>query len=101
MKYDFSDLALRESNAVAAFINSRRPGSGDRYLRDLRMLVERLCRLPRICERLRNSHGREVRRAYLYRFKYIVDYQVFDDKILVLAITYALRKRTPWRKRMI
>lgn len=46
-----------------------------------------------------NATDREIRRANLQRFKYLVIYEVANDSPLVLAVMHASRQPDAWRRR--
>ena len=80
---------------AVAFYESRSPGLGDRFVRELERIAAIVCEHPR---RFRCFQG-EARRAWLRRFPFAIVYRVDEDLVVVLGCFHARRNPVRVRKR--
>jgi plasmid stabilization system protein ParE len=71
-------------------------GLGGRFVARVREVLERIEAMPEL-------HGvvwRDVRAARLKRFRYVVYYVVFPDRVDVLAVIHGARDASAWQLRV-
>jgi plasmid stabilization system protein ParE len=77
------------------WLEQAQSGLGGRFIEQLREVFERLESMPEI-------HGivwRDVRAVRLKRFRYVVYYTVFTDRVEVLAVLHGSRHESAWQSR--
>jgi toxin ParE1/3/4 len=73
-------------------------GTGRRFFRHVRDMLDRLADQPRLYGRVDPPiHEREVREAPLTPFDYRLVYEVRPDEILVIAVAHNRRLPNYWR----
>ena len=73
-----------------------RPGLGKRFIARLREVLDRIAWMPEMC----GVVWQDVRAVKLRRFRYVVYYVVFADRVEVLAILHGSRDVSAWRSRV-
>jgi len=88
----YAEADIRES-----FENfeSIRPGLGDRFVARVRELLERIEFMPLLF----GVVWQDVRAARLRKFRHIVYYVVFADRVEVLAVMHGSRDDPAWQSR--
>jgi hypothetical protein len=77
------------------------PGTGRRFFRHVRDMLDRLVQQPRLYGYVDPPvRGREVREAPLKPFDFRLVYEVRPDEILVIAIAHNRRMPNYWRGRL-
>jgi len=93
MKVVYSRLALAELDEILSYIRSRSPAGARRVEVRLRQVVDRIAEHPEGAEQVADAPG--VHRAPLIRYPYVVYYEVFQGRVVVLRILHGSRRR-PW-----
>jgi len=88
-----AEADLREIRATYEAI---RPGLGERFVARLQEALERIELTPE----LSGVIWRDVRAARLRRFRHVVYYVVFADRVEVLAVMHGARDAAAWRSRV-
>ncbi|MCE9533672.1 MAG: type II toxin-antitoxin system RelE/ParE family toxin [Planctomycetes bacterium] len=73
-----------------------RPGLGERFASRVREVLERIEFMPAMYGVI----WQDVHAARLNRFRQVVYYVVFDDRIEVLAIMHGARDASAWQSRV-
>lgn len=73
-----------------------RPGLGDKFLFRVREVLERIEAMPE----LYGVVWQDVRAARLRRFRHVVYYVVFADRVEVLAMIHGARDASVWQRRV-
>ena len=81
---------------IRAELEAIREGLGDRFAARLGELLERIESMPGIYGVL----WRDVRAARVKRFRYLVYYVEFPDRVEVLAIMHGARDASAWKRRI-
>jgi plasmid stabilization system protein ParE len=71
------------------------PGLGNRFVAQVQEILVRLESMPEIY----GIVWQDVRAARLKKFRHIVYYVVFDDRVEVLAVMHGARNRSAWQRR--
>ena len=77
-------------------LNQARPGSGARFVAQLRRVLERIEALP-------ESAGvvwQDVRAVRVKKFRYVVYYVVLADRVEVIAVFHGSQDATGWQSRV-
>lgn len=82
----------RDIQSVFDWYESQQPGLGDEFLASLRERLETICKFPESSPML----YRDVRRAVVSRFPYVVFYVVRPTRIAVLAVLHQSRNPEVW-----
>jgi len=93
MKVVFTDGALRDLDAILAFIASKYPAISIAFEGRLASVMRRLGRWPNSAAQVEQRPG--VRVIPLVRYPYKIFYRVTDDAVEILHIHHAAR-REPW-----
>jgi len=96
MTYDFHPEARLEYREAAAFYESRRPGLGAAFTREVEAAINRILEAP---DRWRTIE-QDVRRCLTHTFPYGILYTVEEDSILIVAVAHGSRKPGYWRERL-
>jgi plasmid stabilization system protein ParE len=93
--------AEAELAAAAAWYDDQRPGLGDDLLEEVDVACEALRTGPNAWPRWPDAPPREppIRRFLLRRFPFALAYQVFADRIVVLAVAHTSRAPMYWASR--
>jgi plasmid stabilization system protein ParE len=93
--------AVEDASEAAAYLASKHPAAASAFKQALRRALEEIERSPRRFSRLEtNDTEREIRRAILWRFHYLVIYEIVGDSPSVLAVAHASREPDSWRSRL-
>jgi plasmid stabilization system protein ParE len=100
MKVRVLDEADAEAIEAANWYEGRCPGLGHDFRAELKLAFDQIRNNPRrfALMEYRSLEG-EVRRAILDRFPYLVVFEVFENEILVLAVSHAKRDQSYWESR--
>ncbi|MGH7171079.1 MAG: type II toxin-antitoxin system RelE/ParE family toxin [Gemmataceae bacterium] len=71
-------------------------GLGDRFVEGVREVLERIEAMPEIY----GVVWQDVRAVRLKKFRYVVYYVVFDDRVEVLAVLHGSRDASAWHSRV-
>jgi plasmid stabilization system protein ParE len=96
MTYAFHPEARLEYIDAAAFYESRRPGLGAAFSREIEATIDRILEAPERCRVIEQ----DVRRCLTHTFPYGILYTVEDDSILIVAIAHGSRKPGYWNQRI-
>jgi plasmid stabilization system protein ParE len=90
-----------ELTDAAAWYDARREGLGDELLRVVFDALNVILEAPEAWPRWPDAPGRipPVRRVVLPRFPYAIAYQVYADRVVVLAPAHGRRKPLYWVER--
>lgn len=91
-KLSFNRLAERELAEAVEYYDEESPGLGERFLEEVRHSTLLLQRYPYAAPKVLGS----TRRFVLPLFSYSLLYQVFDDRIRVLAVAHQKRHPRYW-----
>lgn len=87
--------AERDIQSTFEWYESKRPGLGDEFLVSLRERLETVQRSPELYPVL----YRNVRRAIVSRFPYVVFYVAQPTRVAVLAVLHQSRNPAIWPRR--
>ena len=87
-----AELDIRDTRASYELI---RIGLGDRFVSRVREVLERIEFMPEIY----GIVWEDVRAARLKRFRHVVYYIVFSDRVEVLAVLHGARDTSTWQGR--
>src|SRR5436309_1914202 len=82
--------------AAHAYLEQVRTGLGDRFVARVREVLERIEAMPELYGRV----WQDVRAARLRKFRHLVYYVVFADRVEVLAVLHGSRDASAWRSRV-
>jgi plasmid stabilization system protein ParE len=88
--------ALSDLADAAARYDGQRPGLGRDFVAEARQLFELIVERPAQFR----AAGKDVRRAQLSRFPYVVYFLVHPKEILILAVVHKRRHPDTWRQRL-
>ncbi len=92
--------AFADIERATTYFAAHAPAVEGAFANLLRKTLSQIASSPRRFSRLEtNATDREIRRAVLRRFKYLVIYEVIGDVPLVLAVMHASRQPDVWRDR--
>jgi plasmid stabilization system protein ParE len=91
----FLPEALDDIDAAYAIYEQRSAGSGDQFLKTLRLLLEGIADNPGLYATI----SRQVRAAPLRRFPQVVYYRDETSRILIIAVQHGRRSSRAWRGR--
>jgi plasmid stabilization system protein ParE len=94
--------AKAEANEAVRWYEDRREGLGDRFLTALYAAFDDLAADPRRMSLLETDElsGREIRRARVAKFPYIVIFEVAESEIRVVAVAHTSRRPDYWIDRL-
>lgn len=84
--------AAFEMDAAFAWYEDRQPGLGTEFLRACEATFTTVARLPQAYRIVRPG----VHRALLRRFPYMVFFQAFEDRIVVLGVVHVRQSPDVW-----
>ncbi len=87
-----AEADIREARAT---LSSIRPRLGDQFASRLREVLERIEAFPE----LYGLVWQDVRAARLKRFRYVVYFVTFADRVEVLAVMHGARDASAWQSR--
>ena len=89
MRYEIQVRRAAELDIAEAQVwyESQQSGLGGEFRTEISRVFDRLAETPLIYQRVH----RDVRRAIVHRFPYLIWYRVIDETVIVLACTYAGR----------
>ena len=87
--------AERDIQSAYDWYESQEPGVGERFLEAVRKRLEMIREFPESCPII----YRDVRRAVVSRFPYLIFYVVRRTRIAVLAVLHASRSPATWPRR--
>ena len=96
MRYAFHPEARVEYREAAKFYESRRPGLGGAFTREIELLIGKILQAP---DRWRFVEE-DVRRCVARIFPYAILYTVEPDFVLILAVAHCSREPGYWRQRL-
>ena len=82
--------------AARAWYDQQRPGLGDDFSDAAEELLDRIAATPKLYP----ATLKDVRRAKLRRFPYIVYYRMLADCVEVIAIVHGSRNSQTWQDRV-
>lgn len=77
-------------------LEQTQPGLGDRFVARVRDVLERIEAVPEMYGLV----WQDVRAARLRRFRHVIYYVVFSDRVEVLAVMHGSRDAPAWRSRV-
>jgi plasmid stabilization system protein ParE len=96
MKIDFHLRAEAELDSAYEYYEQQKRGLGKRFIREISAAVLRIKHYPEAWQPIEN----QVRRCQTQHFPYAVIYRIYEDKILIIAITHLRRKPNYWQNRI-
>jgi plasmid stabilization system protein ParE len=87
--------AERDIQSAYDWYESQEPGLGERFLETVRKRLEAIRDFPESCPVI----YRDVRRAVVSRFPYLVFYVVQPNRVTVLAVLHHSRSPATWPRR--
>jgi plasmid stabilization system protein ParE len=96
MRFRLLPPAERELRKAAKYYNSRVPGLGSDFVREVRDTIRRILSQPEAWFALDN----EVRRCRTHRFPYGIIYAIDHDEIVIVAVMHLHRHPESWRKNL-
>ncbi|MGI8739750.1 MAG: type II toxin-antitoxin system RelE/ParE family toxin [Gammaproteobacteria bacterium] len=97
MNYRFHPAAEAEHLETIAFYESRRPGLGDRYLREFEQVMTHVAQAS---HRYRIERKPNIRRVSLVRFPLSVIFRNVGNSVQVLAVSHKRRRPGYWIDRL-
>jgi plasmid stabilization system protein ParE len=92
----YRDLA----EATVYFANQRRE-TATAFVSDLERTLKKIQQSPRLFGRLEtNDSDREIRRAILQRFTYVVIYEIYNETPETLAVIHGSQQPDAWKSRI-
>jgi plasmid stabilization system protein ParE len=85
--------AQNDIDAAYQYYEQRLAGLGDRFLDELRHVIERIADQPAFYWTVRQ----DVRAAPLHRFPYVVYYRPEPTRVLVIAVQHGRRSSRGWQ----
>ena len=82
--------------AIHDELNQSRAGMGDRFVARVRDVLTRIELMPE----LYGLVWQDVRAARLKKFRYLIYYVVFLDRVEVLAVMHGAQDATAWQSRV-
>ena len=76
-------------------LEQRQDGLGGKFLARLRAVFERIESMPEMY----GAVWQDVRAARLKKFRYLVYYVVFSDRVEVLAVMHGAQRAASWQSR--
>jgi toxin ParE1/3/4 len=93
--------ARDEIQAAAAWYEEKRSGLGDEFLDAVEVALSSIGAAPLQFAKLEtNRTRRDMRRALLKRFPYLIVFELRDDECLAVAVAHGRRRPNYWRKRL-
>lgn len=92
---EFHPLADQELADAALFYEAQAPLLGADFLDDVERMVEVLCHYPELGRLTEET----VRTLATRRFPYVIIYQVFAERVCILAIAHQRRRPKYWSGR--
>ena len=100
MKLRLLTEAKEELQAGAQWYEDRREGLGEEFAAAVEATLERIEENNLLYPHYEFANpGREIRRALVKRFPYVVVYEVRADELLVLAVAHARQRPAYWKRR--
>jgi hypothetical protein len=96
---EFLPDASEEMIAAADWYETKRPGTGERFLTEVARYLVLIQAHPEIGTALRERRGREVRAMLMRSFPYRIVYQQVSP-ILVVAVAHTSRRPSYWARRL-
>jgi plasmid stabilization system protein ParE len=87
--------ARQEFDDAADYYERQRKGLGAEFIAEIRTVLNRIAENPRLYVVVE----RDIRRARVTRFPYIVIYRDEQDEVIVIAIVHGARDPSVWRSR--
>jgi toxin ParE1/3/4 len=88
--------AQRDAEEAALWYDLQRSGLGDRFIRELRQLLDRITEYPLHFPRLDLA----IRRGHLQHFPYSVYFAAEDEIVVILAVLHQRRHPDTWKRRV-
>jgi plasmid stabilization system protein ParE len=96
MKYAFHPEARLEYREAAAFYETRRPGLGAAFTREIEAVIEQILDAPDRWPVIEQ----DVRRCVAHIFPYRILYAEEGDFVHIIAVAHSSRKPGYWRERL-
>ena len=94
-KFIIRTRAERDIQSIFDWYESQEPGLGEEFLKALRQRLEAIQDSPESCQII----YRDVRRAVVSRFPYLIFYAVQPTRVIVLAVLHQSRNPLNWPRR--
>jgi plasmid stabilization system protein ParE len=92
----FLDEARAEFDDAADWYDRQKPGLGDAFVNNVQDVFDRITVMPRVHPVV----YKDVRRAVVKKFPYIIHYQVEPDRIVVISVFHTSRNSEAWKSRI-
>jgi plasmid stabilization system protein ParE len=90
--------AVEQVAEAAEYLTRQSAELGEAFKRELRRVLESIQKTPNRYAKLEtNRTDREIRRAILHRFRYLVVYEILNGEPVVLAVVHASRHPDFWQ----
>jgi plasmid stabilization system protein ParE len=87
--------AAADIQAIHDELEQAQTGLGDRFVARVREVLERIESMPELYSQV----WQDVRAARLRKFRHLVYYVVFADRVEVLAVMHGSRDASTWQSR--
>ncbi|MBN8560771.1 MULTISPECIES: type II toxin-antitoxin system RelE/ParE family toxin [Leptolyngbya] len=87
--------ARQELDEAYQWYEAQQEDLGDDFLDCVDERLNQICQMPELYEVVR----RDIRRAVVRRFPYVIYYRVVVDRVIVLAIIHGRANPKKWRSR--
>lgn len=91
----FRSEAREELDEAYNWYEDQQPGLGDDFLDCVDEKINQILQMPESCAIIR----KDVRRAVIRRFPYVIYYRVVVDRIIVLAVLHGRTNPKKWRSK--
>ena len=88
-------LFRSDIQSIFDWYESQEPDLGEEFLKSLRQRLEAIRSFPESCQII----YRDVRRAVVSRFPYLIFYVVQPTRVIVLAVLHQSRNPANWPRR--
>ncbi|UBF23635.1 type II toxin-antitoxin system RelE/ParE family toxin [Kovacikia minuta CCNUW1] len=85
----------KELDEIYSWYESQELGLGDDFLEQIDEALDRICQIPESSPAV----YRDVRRAVIRRFPYIIYYRIVSSRVIVTAVFHGRRNSKVWQAR--
>ena len=94
LRYIFSDDAVADLEAIAAYLEARNPDASTRVLASIIAAIERACLFPEAApEADQPGEVLGTRKLIEATYRYVIYYRVIDRALLVLRVFHGAQRR--------
>ncbi len=88
--------ASRDTEEIRNFLNHRKTGLGQDFINRLNEKLRQIGEMPESYSVVWSN----VRATRLKRYRYVVYYRIFSDRVEVLAVVHSSRNSSSWKSRL-